>query len=98
MGSEREWMGFPTTLESFIHRVFYQHFSDSLWTDLKFWGGKGMAGESEPRTLPGYLMSRVFTQLALKKMQKTSGHISIDYFCYGYERDSNLVFHPKLIF
>ena len=57
-----------------------------------------MAGESEPRTLPGYLLSQAFTQVALKKMQKTSGHISIDYSCYGHERDSNLVFHPQLIF
>ena len=50
---------------------------------MKFWGGKGIAGESEPRTLPGYLLSQAFTQAALKKMQKTSGHISIDYSCYG---------------
>lgn len=57
-----------------------------------------MAGESEPRTLPGYLVSRMFTQLALKKMQKTSGQIIIDYSCYGHGRDSNLLFHPKLVF
>lgn len=98
MGSERKWLGFPTTLESFIHHVFDQHFSGSLWADLKFWGEKGMAGESEPRTLPGYLVSRMFTQLALKNMQKTSGQITIDYSCYGHERDSNLLFHPKLVF